>query len=214
MADMPRVIQIPKENTAWPAIKILHCARQWGTSPKYIYDQCASRKREKVVLIVLGEEFPESECDLDLKEGNFNPQWREKEGHPGCGKMKKDLEESMWPRNLGFLVCNNYWLKQVVKSVLTIACRKRGHASWGKHHPPKNRWKKKREKMHDEDRTSGGSDLLLIQTLWYVSFCSDDTYHRLPCHLSFMFLSLLLCWIVIQFTQEQQWDRAEIAKDL
>lgn len=84
----------------------------------------------------------------------------------------------------------------------------------GKTASPKKQVKEKKRKMHNEDRTSGRSDLLLIQTLWYVSFCSDDTCHTPSSHQSFMFLSLLLCWIVINFTQEQQWDRVEIAKHL
>lgn len=111
-----------------------------------------------------------------------------------------------------FLLGNNYQLKQVAKSMLTIACRERGYANQGKQHSQRSRWKKKRDKCHDEDRISGGSDLFLLQTLWYVLFYSYDTYHRLSCHQSFMFLSLFKT--VNNSQRGQRYDRMEIAKDL
>lgn len=58
-------------------------------------------EKEKVVLIVMREEFPEREFYFDLKEDNFNTPWKEKEDDPGWGKMGRDQEYSKWPRDWG-----------------------------------------------------------------------------------------------------------------
>lgn len=79
-------------------------------------------------------------------------------------------------------------------SMVTLASGERGQASWGKNIPKGADGRRK--------EINGRSNLFLIHTLWCASFHTYDTYQRLPCSPSFVFLSLLLYWIVIKFTQQ------------